>query len=477
MKYCSTRGGVAGWSFEQALFSPGFMKDGGLLMPETIPRVSHDTLQQWKSLSYPELCKEIIPLFISEEEIPRQDMNELLDKAFSKFEFKDIVKVAKLKDGLNVAELWHGKTLAFKDLSTSCLGQFFEYFLKKSRKHITVIVATSGDTGSSAIQGLCGLEWVDIIVLLPKGRITKIQELMMTTVIDDKVHVMAGENTTTDCLDLVVNDIYMDQDFKDKHNLCSLNSINWARVMIQIVHHFYSYFQVCESCDQTVEVIVPTGGAGNVAAGCIAKFMGLPIKIVTAVNANDILFRTLQSGDHSLAKDVVPTHAPAMDVQFPFNFERLLWLFSNQDAVLVDKFMKAFNESGRVKLSEEIRMKMNTVVSSYRLDDEGILQTMKKCWHDNQYLLCPHTAIAVSYYYEKGTKSDEKPQVSVCIATASPVKFPEAVLEAGLTPQTTPEVEALESMPTRYTLLKEGEDWNQILRKKIEKVTSKANTV
>ncbi|XP_077992809.1 threonine synthase-like 2 [Glandiceps talaboti] len=474
MKYCSTRGGISGWSFEQALFSTGFVEGGGLLMPETIPHVNQDTLLKWKDLSYPELCKEIVPLFVSEDEIPRQDMNELLDKAFSKFSLKEVVKVAKLGDGLNVAELWHGKTLAFKDLALSCVGQFLEFFLNKLKKHITITVATSGDTGSSAIEGIRGLEWVDIIVLLPKGRITKIQELMMTTVLDDNVHVMAVEDTTSDGLDEILTSLYRDEEFKKIHDLCTINSINWARVMVQTAHYFYSYFQVCKSVNQTVEVIVPTGAAGNITAGSIAKFMGLPIKIVAAVNTNDIMFRTLESGDHSLAEHVVPTYAPAMDIQSPYNFQRIIWLFSNKNTELVDGLMNSFYDTGRMDLPVELMKKMNTVLSSYMLNDEGILQTMKKCWHDNQYLLCPHTAIAVSYHHEKTRLPDEEPMPSVCLATASPVKFPEVVVEAGLTPQTTPAVTALDTMPTKYIQVKGGDDLEKILRDKIESITSKA---
>ncbi|XP_006817161.1 threonine synthase-like 2 [Saccoglossus kowalevskii] len=477
MKYCSTCGEVQGWTFEQALFSTGFVRDGGLLMPETTPQITQNTLQQWRNLSFVELAKEIIPLFISEDEIPRKDLNGLLDKAFSKFSCSEVVKVAKLKNELKIAELWHGKTLAFKDLAMFCTGQFLEYFLNKRKKHVTIVVATSGDTGSSAIESIRGLKWVDIIVLLPKGRITKIQELMMTTVLDDNVHVMAGENTTSDGLDDVTAVLYNNETFKEAHNLCTLNSINWARVMVQMVHYFYAYLHITDSCDQIAEIIVPTGAAGNISAGCLASFMGLPIRIVSTVNSNDIMFRTLQNGDYSMSNDVIPTWAPAMDIQVPYNLQRMIWLFSNKDTQLVSKLMKQFQKEGKFMISQDLLQKMNSVITSYTVNDPGILATMKKCWHDNQYLLCPHTAVAVTYFYDKRVTSDES-MPSVCLATASPAKFPEAVLEAGLTPQPTPEVEALESMPTKYLLLKDGEDWVKIIKERIEQITAgRANLV
>ncbi|XP_070539628.1 threonine synthase-like 2 [Ptychodera flava] len=470
MKYTSTCGGVSNLTFEQALFSTGFVKDGGLLMPESVPVVSQDTLKEWKDLSYPELCKRIVPLFISEQEIPRNDLNALLDRAFSKFSIAEVVKVARLKDDLNIAELWHGKTLAFKDLALSCVGQFLEYFLKKRKKNVTAIVATSGDTGSAAIESVRGLEWIDIVVLLPQGRITKIQELMMTTVLDDNVHVMAGENSTSDDLDVVVNKLYMDQEFKEHNRLMTINSINWARVMVQVAHFFFSYFQVCESCDQTVDIIVPTGGCGNVTAGCVAKFMGLPIKLVCAVNSNDIVHRIIQNGDYSLT-EVVHTWASAMDIQIPYNFQRILWLTSGKDTELVSKLMKQYDDTGKFVIPDDLLKQLQSIFSSYSLDDDGILKIMQKCWHDNEYLLCPHTAVAAGCHYER---KSEQSRPSACIATASPVKFPEAVLKAGLTPQTTPQVEALESMQTKYILLREGDDWEKILREKIKSLTSAA---
>ncbi|KAM6266508.1 threonine synthase-like 2 isoform 3-T3 [Spheniscus humboldti] len=292
MEYVSTRGGAGVVDFEGALFS-GYAPDGGLFMPQHIPSLDGDTLRRWSRLSYRELVKELCSLFITAELVPRSTLNDLIDRAFSRFRHKDVVHLSRLKDGLNVLELWHGVTYAFKDLSLSCTGQFLQYFLEKKQKHVTILVGTSGDTGSSAIESVRGQKNMDIFVLLPKGFCTQIQELQMTTVIEDNVHVFA--------------------------------------------------------------------------AGCIAQKMGLPIRLVAVVNSNDIIHRTVQHGDFSLSESVKATLASAMDIQEPYNMERILWLLSGSDSHLTKTLMERFSVSKSLKLPEDLHRKHAPVLLSSSL--------------------------------------------------------------------------------------------------------------
>nr|XP_030126358.3 threonine synthase-like 2 isoform X2 [Taeniopygia guttata] len=359
MEYVSTRGGTGAVDFEGALFS-GYAPDGGLFMPQRIPSLDRDILQRWSTLSYPELVKELCSLFVPATLVPRNALNELIDKAFSRFRHKNVVHLSRLKDGLNILELWHGVTYAFKDLSLSCTGQFLQYFLEKKRKHVNILVGTSGDTGSSAIESVRGQKNVDIFVLLPKGFCTQIQELQMTTVIEDNVHVFAAHGNS-DEIDEPIKELFADVDFAGKYNLMSLNSVNWSRIMVQIAHYFYAYFQCTPSLDTTqlpiVEIVVPTGGGGNITAGCIAQKMGLPVRLITVVNSNDIIHRTVQHGDFSVAESVKATLASAMDIQEPYNVERILWLLSGSDSHLIKTLMEQFNISKRLKLPEDLHRK------------------------------------------------------------------------------------------------------------------------
>ncbi|XP_032542686.1 threonine synthase-like 2 isoform X1 [Chiroxiphia lanceolata] len=464
MEYISTRGGTRAVDFEGALFS-GYAPDGGLFMPQNIPSLDRDTLRRWSSLCYRGLVKELCSLFIPADLVPRNTLSDLIDRAFSRFRHKDVVHLSRLKDGLNVLELWHGVTFAFKDLSLSCTGQFLQYFLEKKQKHITILVGTSGDTGSSAIESVRGQKNMDIFVLLPKGLCTQIQELQMTTVIEDNVHVFAAHGNS-DEIDEPIKELFTDDDFARKYNLMSLNSVNWSRIMVQIAHFFYAYFQCAPSLDTTplpvVEIVVPTGGGGNITAGCIAQKMGLPIRVVAVVNSNDIIHRTVQHGDFSVVESVKATLASAMDIQEPYNVERILWLLSGSDSSLIKMLMERFSASKRLKLPEDLHRKLSETLRSCSASDEDIVGAMRRCWEENRYLLCPHSAVAAHYHY---SQADSIPRC--CLAPASAAKFQDAVLRAGLVPQIPPEITALTTMETRSTPLERGQDWAQVLRGRI----------
>ncbi|CAH1782531.1 unnamed protein product [Owenia fusiformis] len=474
MKYKSTRGGSSRLSFEDALLS-GFQPDGGILLPESIPKVSKETLLSWSKLNFVELAKEILPLYIDESDVPREDLNGILERGFSRFKHPDIAPIAKLNDGLNIMELFHGVTLAFKDLALSCVGQFYEYFLERKQKHVTVVVGTSGDTGSASIEAVRGFKWVDIIVLLPRGRTSRVQELQMTTVLEDNVHVFRVDGTSDD-LDYPIKRCFTDAKFATENSLCSINSINWARIVIQIVHIFYAYFRVCTSIGESVEIVIPTGACGNVTGGCVAVKMGLPVQFVCAVNDNDIVARTISSGEFSKSEVVVPTISPAMDIQVPYNMERIWVLFNDMDITPVKQLMEEFEEKGSVNVPQQLKNKISSVISGYKCTNDLVKATMKRCHDENDYLVCPHTAVAVSYHYHQRDSQDEKSTIpQVVIATASPAKFEEAVLAAGLTPQPTEGILALDSLPTRYVDMEANMDWDLMLRNKIKEITKRCS--
>ncbi|NXY90038.1 THNS2 protein, partial [Alcedo cyanopectus] len=325
---------------------------------------------------------------------------------------------------------------------------------------------TSGDTGSSAIESVRGQKNMDIFVLLPKGFCTQIQELQMTTVIEDNVHVFAAHGNS-DEIDEPIKELFSDVDFARKYNLMSLNSVNWSRIMVQIAHHFFAYFQCAPSLDTTplpvVEIVVPTGGGGNITAGCIAQKMGLPIRLVAVVNSNDIIHRTVQNGDFSLSESVKPTLASAMDIQEPYNMERIFWLLSGSDSHLIKTLMEQFSVSKSIQLPQDLHSKLSETLCSCSASDRDIVQAMQHCWEENHYLLCPHSAVAAHYHY---SQQDGTPRC--CLAPASPAKFQDALLQAGLVPQLPPDLTALAGMETRSTPLEQGQDWAQVLREQME---------
>lgn len=470
MRYCSTRGGVTSQTFEEALFT-GYCSDGGILVPEHVPTVSRGDLKLWQKLSFPDLAKKILRLFIDEVEIPTADLETILDEAFSTFSCPEIAPLRRCKEGLTVMELFHGRTWAFKDLALSCVGRLYNYFCSKRKTHYTIIVGTSGDTGSAAIEAVRGLTWVDMVVLLPRGRCTQVQELQMTTVVEDNIHVFRADGTSDD-IDLVIKPVFMDTPFREQHKLSSINSINWARIMAQTVHYFYAYLQMCPGCDDIVEIAIPTGACGNVTSACFAHKMGLPIRLVCAVNCNDIVSRALSRGDFSVSPTVTPTLAPAMDIQIPYNMERLWYIYSDGDTSMIKELMDIFEKEGSLQVPEALSKKIREViVDTFVATDDDVKQYMRKVWEDNSYYVCPHTAIAVAYHF---SKSQEITANRVCISTASVAKFSEAVKAAGLTVQADDRVKALETMETKYVDLEKNEDWELVLRQKIIEISKKA---
>jgi len=469
MKYISSRGLESGLSFEQVLFS-GYAKDGGLYFPESIPKLSKETLNDWKGLSYPDIVNNVMGMFIGEEDIPKYDLEKLIKNAFKSFkDEKEPIKITKLKNNLNIAELFNGPTLAFKDLALGVVGQLYEYFLEKAQKHMTVLIGTSGDTGSAAINAVRGLKWVDVVVLLPKGRCTQIQELQMTTVLDDNVHCF-GVDGSSDDLDVPIKAVFADLEYTKNHHLCSINSINWARILVQISHYFWCYFQMAENVGDQVEIVIPTGACGNIASGYVAYEMGLPVRMVAAVTPNDIVHRTLQTGDFSLSEVVLQTWATAMDIQVPYNVERMVLMACGIDTERVGAMMKEFDAETKTSIPTDLlNIIRGVVVDSKCVHNEEMIETMTRCFKENEYILCPHTAVGVAYHYAQ----DKQDYPQVILATASPDKFPESVEKAGVSPNKNPNIEKLFGLETRSGSMKQGDDWEKMLREKIEEITLK----
>ena len=322
MKYRSTRGGVSGISFTDALLM-GLADDGGLLIPDHIPDVS-SRLQDWRNLNFVQVAQRLLKLFI--DDLEHDDLDALTSEAFSSFDIPEVVAWRQL-DQLHVLELFHGPTLAFKDVALQLLGKLFEHVLADRGERLNILGATSGDTGSAAIAGVAGMENIKIFILYPEGRISSLQELQMTTVPDTNVQCISVSGTFDDC-QRIMKSIFSDLDFKESYSLGAINSVNWARVLAQVIYYAYASLQ---KENTSVDFVVPTGNFGNIFAGFIAKKMGFPVgRLLVATNENDILDRFFKTGEYSLG-EVFRTNSPAMDIQVASNFERFLFYYFDED--------------------------------------------------------------------------------------------------------------------------------------------------
>lgn len=423
MKYCSTRGQVKGLSFSEAVMM-GLADDGGLLVPEQIPTLSTAELDKLATLGYVDLAFEIISRFVADD-IPAADLKELIERSYSTFTDDQVTPLVKLDD-LYILELFHGPTLAFKDVALQFLGNLFEYQLKKTGQRMNIIGATSGDTGSAAIYGVRGKEKINIFILHPHGRVSPIQELQMTTVTDDNVFNLAVDGTFDDA-QAIVKSIFGDLEYKEKHALGAVNSINWARVLAQVVYYFYAWGQVKkDSSAEQFEVSVPTGNFGDIFAGYIAKRMGLPIKrLILATNSNNILSRFVCDGDYSSA-DVHQSLSPSMDIQIASNFERYLYYLLDQQADKVAAAMADFSDNKVMTFTPEQMQKVASEFASSSADDETTIATIKTFYQRTGYTLDPHTAVGVAI----GREVRDTSVPLVCLATAHPAKFGDAVTQA-----------------------------------------------
>lgn len=446
MFYHSTRGGDAGLPFQSTVLT-GLARDGGLMLPDTIPDVS-SRLGELAELDYPSLAFEIIRLFATD--IPDEDLRKIIDKSYSTFRHKEVTPVVEVGE-LNILELFHGPTLAFKDLALQFLGNLFEYVLEKQNARLNIVAATSGDTGSAAIHGVRGRKNINIFVMHPHGRVSPVQALQMTSVLDANVHNIAVDGTFDDC-QAIVKALFSDLDFRDKYHLGAVNSINWARVMAQIVYYFYGAFRVMKRTgSDKVSFTVPTGNFGDVFAGYLAFRMGLPVKrLVVATNENDILAKCFSTGLYKRGT-VATTLSPSMDIQIASNFERYLYYYTGENAAEVRRLMDEFKAKGEITLTKDGAPIADPVFTAGRGDTEATLAAIRDTWKNHNYLLDPHTAVGVSV--AKKIVADD-PTPMICLSTAHPAKFCAAIEKAtGEDIAHHPLIDALKGAETRFTRL------------------------
>jgi threonine synthase len=443
MKYISTRGKIEPVCFKDAVMM-GLATDGGLLLPEVIPAVEKNTLESWKKLSYRDLAFEIISLYA--DDIPAEDLKDLIRRSYDSFDHPEITPTVKV-DGLYILELFHGPTLAFKDVALQLLGNLFEYLLKERKQKMNIVGATSGDTGSAAIYGVRGKENVAIFILHPHGKTSPVQALQMTTVLDENVHNLAVRGTFDDCQN-IVKALFNDLPFKEKYALGAVNSINWARVLAQVVYYFYAYFRAAGNLSEKVVFSVPTGNFGDIFAGYIAKRMGLPIKsLLLATNENNILTRFVNDGDYSKG-EVVATVSPSMDIQVASNFERYLYYLYDENPGKVRDAFAAFAANGRMEFTDEERRMVREDFASLSVNQQETLATISSFYARNGYLLDPHTAVGV-----KAALDSSPGTPAICLATAHPAKFGDAVVSAtGVEPPRPAKLEGIENLPSRVEI-------------------------
>ncbi len=423
LTYISTRGAAPATGFEDVLLT-GLARDGGLYVPETWPRFSADDLARLRDLDYPALAHRVMAPFIGGA-IASDDLRALIGDAYATFDAADVLPLKDLGNGDYLLELFHGPTLAFKDVAMQVLGRFFDHVLERRGKRITIVGATSGDTGSAAIEACRDKDAIDIFMLHPKGRVSPVQEAQMTTVAAANVHNIALEGTFDDCQDRV-KDLFNDQPFRDAHNLSAVNSINWARVMAQIVYYFWAALKL-GAPDRPVDFSVPTGNFGNVFAGYAAKQMGLPIsRLVVGSNANDILARFFRSGVMEMAA-VVPTLSPSMDIQISSNFERLLFDLVGRDGAECARILGDFRKTGRFDVTADQLARARDVFAGARFDDDETRVIIKQTLDRTGELVDPHTAVGIGAAAARKSR-DGRPMV--VLATAHPAKFPDAVADA-----------------------------------------------
>ena len=422
MRYISTRGEAPDLNFEDVLLT-GLARDGGLYLPQSWPKISFDQIEAMRGQSYQEIAFTVMSPYVCPE-IPEDDFKGLIEKAYASFRHDAIVPLSQLDSNEWILELFHGPTLAFKDVALQLLGHLFDYVLTKRGEKVTIVGATSGDTGSAAIDCVKGRDCADIFMLHPKGRVSDVQRKQMTTVIEGNVHNIAIEGDFDNCQALV-KALFNDHEFRDQINLSAVNSINWARVMAQIVYYFTSAVAL-GAPNRKISYSVPTGNFGDVYAGYIAKQMGLPIdQLVVATNTNDILSRTLSNGEYKVG-ETVPTISPSMDIQVSSNFERLLFNLYGSSGTEVKNLMENLQQAGQFNISEERLAVAKETFNAMRVTEDETKATIAEVYKTGGELVDPHTAVGVNAA-RKNWKDRANPMVS--LSTAHPAKFPEAVEE------------------------------------------------
>ena len=447
MRYISTRASAPALAFDDALLA-GLARDGGLYLPERWPRISPSDLRALRGLSYPELALRVMQPFLGGR-IAEETFGPLVQDAYAAFDHRAVAPLRQLGAAEWLLELFHGPTLAFKDLALQLVGRLFDYVLKRRGERVVIVGATSGDTGSAAIEACRDREAIDIFILHPRGRVSEVQRRQMTTVAARNAWNIAIDGSFDDCQDLV-KAMFNDQPFRDAMRLSAVNSINWARIMGQIPYYVWAAVAL-GAPERPVAFAVPTGNFGNVYAGYAAREMGLPIaELVVGSNRNDTLTRFFEHGAMEV-RAVEPTLSPSMDIQVSSNFERLLFDLLGRDGSKVADAMGRLRAEGRLKIDESAWRRAQRLFSGHRLDDVATKRAIAEVHRDTGVLLDPHTAIGVMA--GRAARRDSAIPM-VALATAHPAKFPDAVEAAtGIRPQLPLRLADLLARPERFTAL------------------------
>ncbi|TXS96004.1 threonine synthase [Parahaliea maris] len=425
MKYISTRGQAPALSFEEVLLT-GLASDGGLYVPETLPTFSAAEIREMAALDYPSLAQRIIEPFVADS-IPAGDLKQLIDDTYAEFRHGAVAPLVQIDANQWVLELFHGPTLAFKDFALQLLGRLLDYVLERRHQKVVIMGATSGDTGSAAIEGCKRCNNIDIFILHPHQRVSDVQRRQMTTVVGDNIHNLAVQGNFDDC-QAMVKASFADKSFlPSDRSLVAVNSINWARIMAQIVYYFYAGVAL-GAPSRPVAFSVPTGNFGDIFAGYLARNMGLPVeRLIIATNSNDVLHRVMTTRTYG-RQPLEHTLSPSMDITVSSNFERLLFDLYDRDGAAIADLMQRFDQ-GDISFSAEAMDRAATLFSSHRVSDEETCAQIASTWQRCEYLLDPHSAIGVNAALQAGLP----PEVPVItLATAHPAKFPDAVAKAGI---------------------------------------------
>ena len=420
MYYVSTRNSSNSFEFKD-VFIKGLADDGGLFIPKTLHKYEKKDLLEFKNLEYTELAKKIIYPFIGDF-MSENDLNKIIDKSYSVFRKKNVVDLIKVGDR-SILELFHGPTLAFKDVAMQLLGGFYEHHLNNHNEKINIVVATSGDTGAAAIDAIKGKDNINIFVLHPNNRISKVQRRLMTTSKEKNVFNIAIKGNFDDCQNLVKS-MFADKAFSNEIKMSGVNSINWARIIAQSVYYFYCYYLI-EDDKRPINFSVPTGNFGDVYAGYLAKKIGLPVnKFIVATNQNDILHRAISRGTYEIEK-VAETISPSMDIQLASNFERLIYDLNDRSDVKTIEAMKDIKKNGKYLINKENLDKINSNFLSSSINENEILNIIKNVYSEFNMILDPHTAIGYGAFDKVKLEGS-----NVVLATAHPCKFPDAIEKA-----------------------------------------------
>jgi len=443
MKYISTRDNSKEYSFEE-VFIKGLADDGGLFVPREVKKYSAVELESLSSLNYQDLAKKIIYPFIGDF-MAVNELSDIVEKSYSVFRKDNAVDLIKLGD-TKLLELFHGPTLAFKDIAMQLLGNFYKFYLNKTNKNINVVVATSGDTGAAAIDAIKGKKNMNIFVLHPHNKISLVQRKLMSTIKEKNVFNIAIEGNFDDCQNLVKS-MFADKEFSKSINMSGVNSINWARIIAQVVYYFYTYFQIRD--DRPVNFSVPTGNFGDVYAGYLAKKMGLPInKLIVATNQNDILHRAISSGKYE-AENVFETNSPSMDIQIASNFERLVYDLNDCDDYETQKIMTDIKEEGKYIIPKSKMEKINKDFLSATINEKEVLDIIKEVYTKYDIILDPHSAIGFGALNKVNIDGN-----NIVLVTAHPCKFPDAIDKSiGIKPELPDELKYVMDERENYDII------------------------